>query len=590
VLAVSALAVAALFAVDLGYVVRPGDEGSDPPARLVDPVRLTRAIGVEDFPAWSPDGQMIAYQSDEGGNLDVWVAPLDGGRPVNLTADHQGWDRAPTWSPDGRQIAFLSERDPSGVFVMPSWGGVPSRAVMGVERLDGPPQWSPDGSALAYLRVIDDGVPVIEIQPLPTGDSRRLRLPGLLLTVYVDLRISPDGRFFTYVEGGHDSSTNRVWVVRIGDAKAFPVTDGTTKDHSPSWSSDARTLYYVSDRDGISDLWLQPFNDSDLPEGPPRRQSTGTLMVDGVFSPDRSRFVYSIGRVFSNVWRVPILGDRPATWADAEQLTFDDAFVEQLDVSADGERLIFSSDRGGNPDLWMLPSDGGEMQHVTTDLGPDWGPRWSPGGDVLAFSTTRSGNRDIWQMPVAGSLSSQLTRHPGVERFPSWSPDGREIAFVSDRSGNDDVWATSVSGGGRRQMTDDPAADSHPAWSPDGQWLVFVSHRSGNPELWRMPAGGGDADRLLKGNGGVPRWAPDSREIYFLGVRDGRSNVWAVSLADGADGADGAARRVTDLVGKRGGMGPAALATDGRYAYFTWQLDQRDLWVADVAQNEGDRD
>ena len=86
---------------------------------------------------------------------------------------------------------------------------------------------------------------------------------------------------------------------------------------------------------------------------------------------------------------------------------------------------------------------------------------------------------------------------------------------------------------------------------------------------------------LFEGDGRVPRWAPDSHEMYIRGVRNGRPNVWAVSLADGRE------RPVTDLVGKPGEMGPAALATDGRYVYFTWQLDQRDIWVMDVVPDDG---
>ena len=580
-LMVSTVAVAVLFAVDLGYVVRSGDESRSDVSRLVNPTRVTRAIGVEDFPAWSPDGQMVAYQSDKGGNLDIWVAPLTGGLPVNRTGDHAGWDRAPSWSPDGRQIAFLSERDSRSVFVMPMLGSMPRRVASGVARLEGAPQWSPDGTALAYLRVVDAGVPVIEILSLQSGESRLLLLPGPLLTVYVDLSGSPDGRFFAYVEGSHDSQASRVWVVRVEDGKAFPVTDGATKDHSPSWSPDARTLYYVSDRDGSGDLWQQRFDENDLPDGPPQPETAGIEILDGVFSPEGSRFVYSKGGLVGNVWRVSIFGDRPATWADAEPITFGDAYVEHLDISPDGERLILSSDLGGNPDLWMLPAVGGEMQRLTTDLAPDWAPRWSPDGQQIAFSTDRVGNRDIWIMPIAGSVAHQLTRHEGVDKFPSWSPDGAEIAFVSERSGNDDIWVISVGGGGPRQVTADLSSDYLPAWSPDGQWLVFVSNRSGQPQLWRVPADGGDADLLFEGDGRVPRWAPDSHEMYIRGVRNGRPNVWAVSLADGRE------RPVTDLVGKPGEMGPAALATDGRYVYFTWRLDQRDIWVMDVVPDDG---
>ena len=69
--------------------------------------------------------------------------------------------------------------------------------------------------------------------------------------------------------------------------------------------------------------------------------------------------VYSQGRRLSNVWRVPMLPGRPATWADATQITFDLAYIQFLDLSRDGTRLAVSSDRSGNQDLWTLPAAGG---------------------------------------------------------------------------------------------------------------------------------------------------------------------------------------------------------------------------------------
>ena len=75
------------------------------------------------------------------------------------------------------------------------------------------------------------------------------------------------------------------------------------------------------------------------------------------------------------MFRVPILSTRLATWADAEQLTFDQAFVEFADVSPDGGRLIVTSDRGGNADLWMLSTEGGEMEQLTTEPAADLRPR-----------------------------------------------------------------------------------------------------------------------------------------------------------------------------------------------------------------------
>ena len=71
---------------------------------------LTDDIAYDGAPAWSPDGTRIAFDSMRSGNLDVWVMDLAGGRPVNLTADSPAGDCDPVWSPDGTQIGFTSWR------------------------------------------------------------------------------------------------------------------------------------------------------------------------------------------------------------------------------------------------------------------------------------------------------------------------------------------------------------------------------------------------------------------------------------------------------------------------------------------------
>src|SRR6185295_8247563 len=120
----------------------------------------------------------------------------------------------------------------------------------------------------------------------------------------------------------------------------------------------------------------------------------GLGIRSAAFSPDGSRLAYSRGGWVRNVWRVPMPSDRPATWADAEQVTSEHAHIEFVDVSPDGALLAVSSDRRGNQDLWLLPAAGGEMTPLTTDPAPDWDPRWSPDGREIAFYAYRSGNRD----------------------------------------------------------------------------------------------------------------------------------------------------------------------------------------------------
>ena len=359
-----------LVAGSIGYWLRPGDEGVTTSApRLTNPRQLTRVVGVEDFPTVSPSGDMVAYHSinydqnfygPERG--DIWVSRVGEGEPINRTEDSPGLDITPSWSPDGEQIAFVSDRlggEPSGggsiesrVFVMPVLAG-PARQVSPlVANPDSRPVWSPDGTELAFTTVADDRTPRISITSLETGSVAHIRLDnlqGMGPNGFSNLSWSPDGRFFAYNEG-HDGNQARVlWVVRRTDGVAFRISDDEQDDGSPSWSPDSRAVYFVSNRGGSRDLWQQRLAEDGEPVGAAQAVTAGIGMRHAAMAPDGRTLTYSRGGRVSYVWRIPILDERQATWADAEQITFDEAFIEHFDVSSDGERLALSSERAGNP-------------------------------------------------------------------------------------------------------------------------------------------------------------------------------------------------------------------------------------------------
>jgi TolB protein len=392
---------------------------------------------------------------------------------------------------------------------------------------------------------------------------------------------SADGRFFAFADGATNDDVTRLWIVRTDDGQASAVTDGRTKVWSPRWSPDGSRLYFVSNRGGNMDLWSQRMGPDAEPEDSPQPVTVGIGIRHAVFSPDGTKLAYSRGREVANLWRVPILEDRRATWADAQQLTFDEAFIEFVDVSPDGERLLVSSDRSGNADLWMLPRDGGELMQVTREPTPDWYPRWAPDGQDIAFYSYRTGNREIWVMPVSGGPARQLTDGQATNtasRAPTWSPDGREIAFVRVGSGDASIYVMPRDGGKARQVTRRPESGWFPDWSPDGEWLVF----GGQQRLWRVPAAGGNPELLTEGRR-VSRWSRDGKRVYFAG-RPGTTsqNLWAVSPEDRT------VQAMTDLVGRQGRVSDTCVATDGQFLYFAWREDLGDIWVVDVVTDESE--
>ncbi len=566
------------------------------PSRFTNPRQLTTAIGVEDYPAWSPNGQTLAYAASSrgeiyGGNWDIWVIQVGGGEPVNRTADHPGTDRFPSWSPDGRQLAFWSDRGGGGYFVMSALGGSarrvtpadpsgplnvsPLRSQTGLAGVR--PQWFSGGAALAFPGFDETAGSFVEIHTTATGDTRRVPLPGRADSRRFDLALAPDGRYLAYVDAaGPTSQVSRLFLVQLETGEALAISDGLTNDWSPTWSTDGRTLYFVSSRGGSMDLWRQPLTDDLRPNGEPTRLTTGVGMRQAAFSPDADVLAYSKGRRIANVWRIPILADRPASWADAEQLTFDEALVEHLDVSPDGARIVLSTDRAGNPDLWVLSTADGQMRQLTSDATPEWGPAWSPDGTDVAYYAYRSGNRDIWITPADGGPPRQITTDGATDWYPAWSPDGRSLAFWSERTGNGDLWLVPAGGGEPRALTTHVAGDIHPRWWPDGRSILFTSDRDGANRLWRIAVDGGAPQAVTTGTARLGRPARDGSTIFFIGLGERAGNIWSHSLDDGAE------RPVTDLLDRFGTLSANALGIDDRYLYFAWEEDQGDIWVMDV--------
>jgi Tol biopolymer transport system component len=214
-------------------------------------------------------------------------------------------------------------------------------------------------------------------------------------------------------------------------------------------------------------------------------------------------------------------------------------FLSAPSWSPDGSQITFVSDRDGNPDVWVMNSDGSEAVNITNEDAKDHSPAWSPDGEWIAFASVRDSLYwELYIMRPDGSDVQRLTWwEDASDLSPTWSPDGTRLAFASKRDGNWEIYTMDRDGSNLVRLTDDPADDDNPAWSPDGSRIAFSSTRDGFAEIYVMPVVGGQAVNVSNAPFSTehgPTWSPDGGRIAFYSDRDGEWDIY-VMASDGSD-------------------------------------------------------
>jgi tricorn protease len=224
------------------------------------------------------------------------------------------------------------------------------------------------------------------------------------------------------------------------------------------------------------------------------------------------------------------------------------ATTQLLHVPALSGRQIVFSYAG---DLWTVGRPGGTATRLTSGVGIEGYPVFSPDGETLAFTGEYDGNVDVYTMPAAGGVPKRITFHPGADYATGWTPDGQRILFRSNResfSRYTQLFSVSKAGGLPEAMPL-PMAFSG-AYSPDGRRMVYAPLDGGQfgrtPERWVAwhRYRGGEASYLwivnladlstekiprTDSNDINPLWVGD--KIYFLSDRNGPMTLFRYDLA-----------------------------------------------------------
>jgi Tol biopolymer transport system component len=135
--------------------------------------RLTSAAGEDTDPAWSPDGQLIAFASDRAGNFELYVMNADGSGQRRLTRTRAIAEYGPAWSPNGRRIAFWRRTHSDAIATMNA-NGTDRRRLTAPSADAAFPTWSPDGTRIAYVRGSDPFEEAIWVMSASGRNHRRL--------------------------------------------------------------------------------------------------------------------------------------------------------------------------------------------------------------------------------------------------------------------------------------------------------------------------------------------------------------------------------------------------------------------------------
>ena len=539
--------------------------------------QLTSESGVEWFPSLSPDGKWVAYAGEATGNRDIYLQSVSGKTPINLTSDSVDDDDQPAFSPDGERIAFRSSRDGGGIFVM----GRTGESVRRVTREGFKPSWSPSGAELVYA------TQNVELNPQNTQGSSGVAVVALAsgeprpLTAAGDAAMpswSPHGYRIAYMKRLGDSRQRDIWTISATTAESSAVTSDTANDWSPAWSPDGAFLYFASDRGGSMNLWRIAVDEkTGTTLRPPEAVTTPASFVGHLtIAGDGSRIAYSSVLQTRNIQKLPLDLTTGAPKSEPAWVTTGSRLWANPDPSPDGQLVAFYSSQP-EESIYVSRADMGGLRQLTTDPAViDRVPRWSPDAKWIAyFSNRQNAHYQVWKIRPDGSDIQQLTDAGDDVRYPVWAPYGSRMAVTvigrTPESGQ--VYVFDPNRRWQEQTPQQLPPLQTPrtlflvnSWSADGEHLVG--------QAGSVPQGivtyslrSGTYDRLTD-FGEFPVWLPDNRHVMFV---SGGKDVFVV------DTRTKIARKTFSV--RRDVIGPVQLSRDGRSAYFSRRVTEADIWL-----------
>jgi len=445
--------------------------------------------------------------------------------PLTSLSDGTG---DPAFSPDGNRVAFRRDSflpGDSGIWVKQVDGEGLIQLSNGLG--DCCPVWSPNGQSVAFSRLSDKQRTIYEV-PATGGEVLKM-YSGSLVPGHAEVDWAPDGNSIALVEKGKQG-TSAIFTLARGNQTAHQLTAPAAPDEDwgPAFSPDGSQIAFVRG----SSLMVMPAEG-----GESRRltQESARIFGSPAWAPDGQSILLAgsgFGEHVSALWRIPVSGGEPILVREAG------IQVRNPVIAKRGFRLacVGVSSARSIEQMDLSPPGQNARMLVTSMSGENAGQQLSPDGAKMAFQSDRSGGMDIWVSDRAGQNPIQLTAM-GTAGAPRWSPDGKEIAFDvglgRDWTQPRAIFLVNVDGGPPRPLLQDSFSNPVPTWSHDGQWIYFASDRSGDWQVWKVRRSGGAPVQVTKQGGFAALESPDGGYLYYAKNRYELPEIWRVPVEGG---------------------------------------------------------
>ncbi len=313
------------------------------------------AILGDSNPVFSPDGKSVAFLRDGLDAQEIYVVPVQGGAPRQVTFDKR-MILGISWNADGRDLIFSSNRGGSpSLWRIPGRGGTPERLPLGAGGRALRPTVARKGDRMAYTNVNY------------TSEIWRAELPS------AGGKLEPPAKFIT----------------------------STELEEGPQYSPDGKRIVFQSTRTGNYEIWRADADGGNLVQ---LTRFEGPLTGTPRWSPDGRQIVFdSRPSGHSQIFVINAEGGQP------RQVTSGDSEDGVADWSADGNSIYYGSNRGGSWEIWKIPAQGGATVQLTHHGG--FAPQSAPGGKFIYYAKGRD-LRGLWRVPVDGGQEVKILEAP----------------------------------------------------------------------------------------------------------------------------------------------------------------------------------